>query len=98
MADMIKVRAKFTGFFGQRRRAGDVFEVPADTKLGKWMEKVPETMPIVKQGPSAASLGDKSKGDARSQAAHKRSAKEPETLSAMAKTVKQTSREDEALA
>lgn len=34
------VRALTDGFFGTRRRAGTVFDIPDGTKLGRWMEKV----------------------------------------------------------
>lgn len=38
----MQVRALQAGFFGGRRRAGDVFEVPEGTK-GKWFAPVGET-------------------------------------------------------
>lgn len=37
----MKVKAKAVGFYGgSRRYPGDVFEVPNNTKLGKWLEPI----------------------------------------------------------
>lgn len=36
----MKVRAKEFGYYGTRRRAGDVFDIPDDEPLGSWMEEV----------------------------------------------------------
>lgn len=46
----MQVRALAPGFFGGRRRVGDVFDVPEGTK-GKWFAPVGETRAPAKAAP-----------------------------------------------
>jgi hypothetical protein len=66
-----KVKATTPGFYGTRRRAGDVFTLQPGHKPGKWMEVLGETKAELEQAKNKA----------------KSKAKEPETFSEISKTL-----------
>lgn len=54
----MKVRALKVGFFGQRRRVGDVFEVQTREQLGKWMEVLEDSQEPPRQKRQYRKRGD----------------------------------------